>query len=198
MTGRCDGIFQCLDKSDEDQCKLININKAIYNKDYPPRKEASPLDVKVTVIIVAIQQVKELHMTFSSKLTLQLEWSDERVTFSNLKPEDLTNVIGYDRFVDVWVPPVIFNNTNQNVMVVHNEYASMFVNKRGTEEVAPLSSVNENHNFQGSENILLYSIDYEMTYNCVFNLESYPFDTQTCQIEVSSEPSTIVEISNFQ
>ena len=90
-------------------------------------------------------------MTFSSKLTLQLEWSDERVTFSNLKPEDLTNVIGYDRFVDVWVPPVIFNNTNQNVMVVHDEYASMFVNKRGTEDVAPLSSVNENYNFQGSE-----------------------------------------------
>ena len=185
MTGRCDGIFQCSDKSDEDDCHLITINKEIYNKNYPPRKEENPLDVKVTVIIVAISEVQELHMIFTSKLTLVLEWNDERITFSNLKPEDLTNLIGYERATDIWIPPLIFNNTNKNVVVVHSETASLFVNKRGQAKVESLSSVNENFLYQGSENILEYRIDYEMTYNCVFDLAAYPFDTQTCTIQVS-------------
>ena len=185
MTGRCDGIFQCTDKSDEDDCHLIAINKEIYNKDYPPRKEGHPLDVKVTVIIVAISEVQELHMIFTSKLTVVLEWKDERVTFSNLKPEDLTNLIGHEKATDLWIPPLIFNNTKKNVKVVHSETANLFVNQRGPAKVESLSSVNENFLYQGSENILVYRIDYEMTYNCVFDLTAYPFDTQTCTIQVS-------------
>ena len=185
MSGRCDGIFQCIDKSDEDECKLITINKQIYDKDYPPRKkEGDALDVKVKFIIDAIQNVKELHMTFSSKLTLMLEWHDERIVFSNLKQEDMTNLVGYDKAANIWIPPLIFNNTQENKMVALDKTASLFVNKRGKSEMAPLSSINEDYFYKGSDNILLYRIDYKMTYNCVFRLERYPFDTQTCQIEV--------------
>ena len=57
-------------------------------------------------------------MIFTSKLTLVLEWSDERITYSNLKPEDLTNLIGYEKASDIWIPPLIFNNTKQNAVVI--------------------------------------------------------------------------------
>ena len=185
MSDRCDGIFQCIDKSDEDECKLITINKQIYDKDYPPRKEeGDALDVKVKFIIDAIQNVKELHMTFGSKLTLMLEWHDERVRFSNLKQDDLTNLVGYDKALNIWIPPLIFNNTQENKMVVLDKTASLFVNKRGEPQMAALSSINEDYFYKGSDNILLYRIDYKLTYSCVFRLERYPFDTQTCQIEV--------------
>ena len=185
MSKRCDGIFQCIDKSDEDECKLITINKQIYDKDYPPRKkEGDALDVKVKFIIDAIQNVKELHMTFSSKLTLMLEWHDERILFSNLKKEDLTNLVGYDKASNIWIPPLIFNNTQENKMVVLDKTASLFVNKRGEPEMAALSLINEDYFYKGSDNILSYWIDYKLTYSCVFRLERYPFDTQTCQIEV--------------
>ena len=185
MSNRCDGIFQCIDKSDEDECKLITINKQIYDKDYPPRKEeGAALDVKVKFIIDAIQNVKELHMTFSSKFTLVLEWHDERVRFSNLKEEDLTNLVGYEKASKIWIPPLIFNNTQKNVMVSLDKTASLFVNKRGSHQIAKLSSINEDYFYMGSDNILLYRIDYKMTFSCVFLLQRYPFDTQTCQIEV--------------
>ena len=184
MSDRCDGIYQCLDKSDEDDCNLITINKEIYNKDYPPRIEGSPLEVKVYVIIVAIQGIKELKMSFNSKLTLALEWYDERVLFSNLKTEDLTNLLGYQKSTEIWIPPLIFNNTKQNEMVVLDQTASLFINKRGTPQMAHRSSVNEDFYYQGSENVFVYRIDYEMTYNCIFDLFKYPFDTQTCEIEV--------------
>ena len=184
MSGRCDGIFQCLDKSDEDDCHLITINKEIYNKDYPPRIEGAPLDVKVYIIIVAIQNIKELNMSFNSKITLALEWSDERVKFSNLKTEDLTNLLGYQKGTEIWIPPLIFNNTKNNIMVVHDPTASLFINKRGTPKMAPRSSVNEDFYYEGSENIFVYRMDYQMTYHCGFYLFRYPFDTQSCQIEV--------------
>ena len=184
MTERCDGIFQCSDMSDEDDCHLVTINKEIYNKDYPPRHEGHPVKVNVKVIIVAIQQVQELDMTFSSKLTLVLEWYDQRVHFSNLKSKDLTNLIGYEKAADLWIPPLIFNNTKQNVMVALTPTANLFVNKKGKPEMASAASINEDFNYQGSENVFVYRIDYDNTFNCEFDLSKYPFDTQTCQIEV--------------
>ena len=124
-------------------------------------------------------------MSFNSKLTLVLEWYDERVTFSNLKTEDLTNLLGYQKSTEIWIPPLIFNNTKQNVMVALDPTASLFINKRGSPKMAPRSSVNEDFHYRGSENVFVYRVDYEMTYNCEFILFKYPFDTQTCQIEIS-------------
>ena len=186
MDDRCDGIFQCEDKSDGDDCDLFDTDKETYNKDYPPRKEGKPVEVKVNVSIVAIQNIKEIDMTFSTKFTLSLEWYDERIRFSNLKNEDLTNLVGYQNMEKIWIPPLIFNNTKKNIMVVPQPTASLFINKRGNYTVAPPSSVNEDFYYQGSENVFVYKIDYEMTCNCIFNLYEYPFDTQTCEIEVRS------------
>ena len=100
MSGRCDGIPQCLDESDENECNLIIINKDLYNKKYPPRNYQA-LDVKVQVIIISIYQLNELDMTFNSKITLSLEWYDKRVTFSNLKLKDFTNLVEYEKASDL-------------------------------------------------------------------------------------------------
>ena len=183
MSGRCDGIPQCLDESDENECNLIIINKDLYNKKYPPRNYQA-LDVKVQVIIISIYQLNELDMTFNSKITLSLEWYDKRVTFSNLKPKDFTNLVEYEKASDLWIPPLIFNNTNEGVKVVVDHIADLFVNKRGLPMMARRSSVNEDYLYAGADNAFVYRISYDLKYNCVYHLEAYPFDTQRCNIEV--------------
>ena len=183
MARRCDGKPQCLDKSDEDECNLITIDKDLYSKKYPPI-DYQELDVKIKVILRSVYQLNELDMTFSSKIGLILEWHDERITFSNLKSEDFTNLVEYEKASDIWIPPLVFNNTKDDWKVVLQRTADLFVNRRGAPEMAGRSSINEDYLFTGADNVLVYRINYDMTYNCVYVLEAYPFDTQKCQIEV--------------
>ena len=159
------------------------IDKDLYNKKYPPI-DYKELDVKVHVMIRSIQQLNELDMTFNSKITLSLEWYDSRVTFSNLKYEDITNLVEYEKASDIWIPPLVFNNTKDDWKVALQRTADLFVNRRGIPKLAALSSINEDYLFTGSDNVLVYRINYDMTYSCVYVLEAYPFDTQKCQIEV--------------
>ena len=188
MSDRCDGLSQCSDGSDEDECNLVAIQEPSYDKAYPPRKKKGhPIDVKVTINLDAIQKIEALEMTFTSKLTLWLEWYDERITFSNLKSEDLTNLIGYEKALGIWIPPLIFNNTNNNLIVALDQTAILSSSKRGLPKMANKhSSINEDYLYAGSDNILIFGKDYEMTFSCVYRLSRYPFDTQTCQIEVIS------------
>ena len=91
MHYRCDGGFNCKDKSDEDFCDLLLIDGR-YNKDYPPQNRGKPVDVTVYSIIESVQNIKEIDMDFNAKFTISLEWKDERLTFSNLKEGDFANV----------------------------------------------------------------------------------------------------------
>ena len=183
MSDRCDGIPQCLDKSDENDCNLITIDKHVYNKKYPPR-DYKELDVNVQVTIGSIYQLNEMDMTFSSKISLSLEWYDERVTFFNLKPTDFTNLVEHEKASDIWIPPLIFNNTKENVKVVLDQTAELFVNRRGAPTMVVPSLINEDYQYKGADNIFVYRMNYDLTYNCVYLLKAYPFDTQKCQIEV--------------
>ena len=184
MVSRCDGTFDCMDKSDEDGCDLIIIDKGVYHKDYPPRNNGKPVEVKVYFIIDAIQNIKEIDMDFSAKFTIALEWFDARLSFSNLNDGTLTNLAAPEKILEVWIPPLIFNNTKQNIMIGRDDTAGLFINKMGKHTMADISSVNENFYFEGSENLLIYRMDFELTCNCIFQLTKYPFDKQTCNIEV--------------
>ena len=123
-------------------------------------------------------------MDFSAKFTISLEWFDGRLQFSNLNDGKLTNLAAPEKVNEVWIPPLIFNNTKKNIMISRDHTAGLFINKMGKHTMADISSVNENFYFDGSENVLIYRMDYELTCNCIFQLTKYPFDKQTCEIEV--------------
>ena len=92
MFYRCEGTFNCKDKSDEDFCDLLIVEKGLYNKDYPPKHLGNPVVVKVYFNIDAIQNIKEIDMNFNAKFTITLEWFDERLLFSNLNDGNFTNL----------------------------------------------------------------------------------------------------------
>ncbi len=52
--------------------------------------------------------------------------------------------------------------------------------------MTPSSHLNKDEHFDGEENPFIYSRFYDLTFNCDFQLERYPFDYQRCFIEVTA------------
>ena len=184
MHDRCDKIFHCEDRSDEEDCDYFVVDSSTYNKKYPPVSDEKETEVMVYIVIEKIQNIKELDMSFDVKFTLALEWLDSRLKYKNLLNSHWTNLVKEENKNDVWIPALVFNNTNKNVMIQNGPKSALFVRKKGKHVNSPLTSVNEDFFYKGSENTLILKVDYSLTFQCDFVLNTYPFDTQTCTIQV--------------
>ena len=124
-------------------------------------------------------------MRFKTKLTLALEWKDNRLTYYNLKEDVNSNLGGMTHRSSLWIPPLIFNNTEDNLKVVNSENALMFIRKQGKSTLSKIAEVDENLVYKGTENYLIFQNLYVIEQGCTFLLANYPFDTQKCRIEVT-------------
>ena len=126
----------------------------------------------------------EIDMRFKTKFYLNLEWKDTRLTYYNLKEGFSANLIGMTDRSKVWIPPIIFNNTEENKEVENGKHSSMFIRRLGSSKPSMLSELDESFVYSGEENNLMFQDLYVIVQGCTFQLENYPFDTQKCKIEV--------------
>jgi hypothetical protein len=71
----CDGVSDCENNFDELNCSMILIDPNLYRKEYPPlQMDGQGTIVKISLKIIAIGNIKETDMTFSTKFFLQLQW----------------------------------------------------------------------------------------------------------------------------
>ena len=187
IQNRCDGAFNCRDKSDENNCNMVFIDPKNYLKYYPPGPDENTevLDVKVNMMLQTIEKIMEIDMTFETKFMLILEWKDRRLTYYNLKEQKEANIVSMKDREKMWIPPLLFNNTNQNIKVQNDENTNMVVDRMGKHTYAPIEELNENYVYSGAENKIIFGRLYVIKQGCHFKLENYPFDTQVCLIEVS-------------
>ena len=62
--------------------------------------------------------------------------------------------------------------------------ANVLVEKVGNPRVAPPTVLDETYFYKGSENFMVFRSEYNLQFNCLYELAYYPFDMQTCTIEV--------------
>jgi len=74
--------------------------------------------------------------------------------------------------------------------------ANIFIEKQGTPQVAPPTVLDETVFYKGSENFVVYRTEYNLLLNCIYDLSLYPFDTQTCTIEVNHHMVNICRIKS--
>jgi len=111
------------------------------------------------------------------------------------------NLIGSPEKETLWIPPLIFNNSETNTMLtMHREQgdpiANILIERQGTPQVAPPTVLDETLFYKGSENFVVYRTEYNLLLNCIYDFSLYPFDTQTCTIEVKHYMAKIYRIKS--
>ena len=56
------------------------------------------------------------------------------------------------------------------------------IERNGAADISPLTDVQNNHMYKGSENELILERVYTTSFICEFELSSYPFDVQKCSM----------------
>ena len=185
MNERCDGKIDCpADSSDEDNCHLFVLNPG-YKSTFPPstNEENDKAQVKVSIHIKNVAHVKELSMEFEVCVKIIMEWYDQRIDFRNLKKDEKLNVINSKELRDsLWLPSLLFQNSNSRERTQIDEEASLVVRRLGKSKPNDLTEIHEDSIYSGSENPLILSRYYTVKLNCLFELKYYPFDKQRCPI----------------
>ena len=121
---RCDQIIHCKDNSDEKNCYLLVFKEEeSYNRKVPPftittkDKSVTPVKVQVSTSLMNVLAISEFSHTIDLKLGITLEWYENRVLFHNLKTEEALNVLNDVEVSKIWIPYIIFQNTDDGEAV---------------------------------------------------------------------------------
>lgn len=136
-----------------------------------------------------LSEFLEVRFSYRAKFLITVKWYDHRLKFANLKDSMFKNLIGIPGKETLWIPLLIFNRSEKNTMLTMDReagdhVANIIIEKRGKPEIAPPTILDETVFYKGSDNPVVYRTEYNLLFNCIYELGHYPFDIQTCTIEV--------------
>ena len=187
ILARCDNINDCRDKSDEANCARVKIDPTYQKFIVPPPHEtdSSQTEVKVGMNVETIMDINEVDGYFQVQFYLILKWFESRVRFKNLKEDiDLNNFLPSEN-TEIWVPELIFENTEEKPSTTSDEKTSIKVEKRGKFKASEISENQNIQYFAGSENPIILSRFYNQRFLCDYQMAWYPFDIQKCRLTMS-------------
>jgi hypothetical protein len=203
MSERCDQVPDCRDESDEDDCKII-VLKPSYNKRVPPittvsetNKTIVPVQVTISIVLMQIVNILESDDKIEIQFEIVLKWKEnKRVKYHNLKDNIALNVLTDENLDDMWLPLVIYDNTDQKEetrLGMPWEWGTSVTINREEEspERSGLDIPDEIEVFQGEKNTLTMNQTYTWKFQCEYDLHLYPFDTQVMWPDMSNILTTM-------
>ena len=180
-----------------------------YKKAVPPITTVGftivPVPVSVSITLKKVVDLEEIKHKIDFSFTITLEWSDNRVRYLNLKKESALNKLSGDDVNRLWLPYIIYKNTDntETTRLGDNWVTDVLVNRTynldpymndellkgwfvGSMERQPkddfirsgLEVVDETEIFHGATNTLIMKQTYTHSFQCKYQLQNYPFDTQ--------------------
>jgi hypothetical protein len=184
MEERCNQLKNCRDKSDEEGCQLLVIDKS-YNMRVPPVIQGSgnsfdPTMVGISIALLKIVSMEEVNHLINFQFEITLEWRDNRAIFQNLKREMVLNALSDEEIGSLWLPYVIYANTDMKeaVQLEDGLKTTIVVAREGNFTRNEIYEVDEVEIFSGDENTLTMKQTYTKSFQCQYMLHRYPFDTQ--------------------
>ena len=118
------------------------------------------------------------------KFRITLQWVDARVTYYNIKEDENMNSLSLDEQLSLWTPTIVFWNTKEQLRTVNDKNTFANIKRQANGSIIE-KEVNEDIDiYQGSENGISISRVYSIQFYCEYNMAWYPFDIQTCQINM--------------
>ena len=157
MAKRCDKIIDCInDSADEEDCNMVQFDQT-YKKEFAPVKVDDNGNIVKTVVnvdvdLLTILKVSEVESLFSCQLRLFLTWKDQRLEYNNLKMESNQNALSSEEKDAIWIPRVIFENTELRNGIINDEKSSITIESVGDFQVAKDDTLDNTMIFKGSEN----------------------------------------------
>ena len=141
-----------------------------------------PVHVNVSLLLYKVVAIEEEDHSIELQFQITLKWKENRATYHNLKNESYMNALSKKDINTLWLPLVIYTNTDQQETTrlgVDWEWSTKVVVKReGNFERSKLQVLDEIEIFRGDENSLSMVQSYTHEFQCVYQLEKYPFDAQ--------------------
>ncbi len=111
--------------------------------------------------------------------------TDWRLNFYNLRNTGkFQNRVGDEERKKIWIPNLIFANSIKEKLVENDKFSILAIEQNGTGVQKTDKYLQENMQYKGSENAVIYSRTYTMDLGCEFEQHSFPFDSQNCSIQV--------------
>ena len=192
MSNRCDGKSDCLDETDEVECKAF-VQARGYNRFLvpPPAKNETDLRINYAFDVKDIIEINEKDGFLRCKILFKRRWYDRRVTFQNLHA---ANIINPEDQSLLWRPKTIFNNMEDEGKKSRTDRKETWMIRSDPNTSFALSDENFVHNtylFDGGSNKINLYVAYTAEWLCDFHMEWYPFDTQICRMEFLQQQASV-------
>ena len=140
-------------------------------------------------ISLSVREINEVEGTARIKISTRRVWQDRRLTFSSFGEGQTSAKISPDEWEDLWVPWTVYANMKDGSSWIKSDkpdgYSAKFVEGYNSSADVHL----------GSDIVIEYEKEMIVELMCNYDMFWYPFDSQTCRVELYQREEGISLIS---
>ena len=140
-----------------------------------------------------IVEINERDGFFRCTIQMTRKWIDQKVTFQNLQRDEELNIINPEDRSLLWKPWTVYKNIEDRDKYGQtdaNQVWRVIPNTNFSYEHAEKTFLHNTYLFDGASNMISFEISYTVEWLCDFQMEWFPFDTQSCTMEFHQAKST--------
>ncbi|XP_078614453.1 glycine receptor subunit alpha-3-like [Branchiostoma floridae x Branchiostoma japonicum] len=148
-----------------------------YDKRFRPNFRGSNVRVIVQMYVNGLSSISDSEMDYKLIFFLRQRWNDPRLRYGDFEPEVTQPFVTLDEsaLADLWVPDIFFENGKGAAYPEGKEHTTLI-------RIYPSGDI-------------LFTRKLSFLLSCPMNFQTFPFDTQSCGIQMESYGYTTDDLS---